>query len=187
VPLHAGCVGAAGKGVLLMGNSGAGKSTLSLQALANGMQLLSEDSAFVAIESLRVTGVPTYVHVSRQALRFVASARLRKAIANSPTIERRSGIRKLEIDVRQLGGNVAPAPLRLTAVVFLSLRAAGRRPALQPLRREAVFAKLRREQSYACAQPNWRDFERRIVDVPAYELRRLEHPDLAVRLLRTIL
>ena len=35
------------------------------------------------------------------------------------------------------------------------------------------------------AGPDWRAFERRIVEVPAYELRRTEHPDSAIRLLRS--
>ena len=47
VPLHAACVGVRGTGLLLIGASGAGKSTLALHALFSGMQLLSEDSAFV--------------------------------------------------------------------------------------------------------------------------------------------
>ena len=187
VPLHAACVGAAGKGVLLMGASGMGKSTLSLHALADGMQLLSEDSAFVAMPSLRVTGVPSYLHLGPQALRFLPSTSMRKAIERSPTIERRSGARKLEIDLRQLEGKIARAPLRVAATVFLSRRSAGRQPALRRLARKALLARLRREQPYASAQPNWRAFEQRIVEVPAYELRRLKHPDRAVELLRSLL
>ena len=73
MPLHAACVGAKGNGVLLMGASGTGKSTLSLHALAGGMQLLSEDSAFVALDGLRVTGVSNYLHVGPHALRFMQS------------------------------------------------------------------------------------------------------------------
>ena len=75
VPLHAACEGANGNGLLLMGASGTGKSTLSLHALADGMQLLSEDSAFVALEGLRVTGVPSYLHLSPDALRFLEAIR----------------------------------------------------------------------------------------------------------------
>jgi len=187
VPLHAACVGAKGKGVLLMGASGAGKSTLTLHALANGMQLLSEDSAFVAVEDMLVTGVPSYLHLAPQALRFLQSKELRLAIARSPTIERRSGVRKLEVDLRALGGRVARVPLRLAATVFLSPRAAGRQPALRALERGALLRRLRREQPYACAHSGWRAFERRIAKVPAYELRRTEHPDTAVRLLRALL
>jgi hypothetical protein len=187
IPLHAACVGTNGSGVLLMGGSGAGKSTLSLHALAAGLQLLSEDSAFVALEGLRVTGVPSYLHLAPQALRFLRSKALLRTIERSPTIERRSGARKFEVDLRELDGRIAPAPLRLTAAVFLSPREAGARPALRALGRAALLARLRREQPYASAQPNWREFERRVVAAPAYELRRTEHPDTAVELLRGLL
>jgi hypothetical protein len=187
VPLHAACVGARGNGVLLMGASGAGKSTLSLHAFAGGLELLSEDSAFVALDGLRVTGVPNYLHVSAESLRSLQSRGLRRVIERSPTIERRSGARKLEVDLRALEGKVAREPLRLAATVFLSRRIAGRQPALRPLRRKRLLERLRREQPYAATQPSWRSFERRIVDVPAYELGRTEHPDLAVRLLRSLL
>jgi hypothetical protein len=185
--LHAACVGRDGKGLLLMGASGAGKSTLSLHALAGGMQLLSEDSAFVALEGLRITGVPSYLHLSRQALRFLEKRALRKRIEESPIIERRSGTQKHEVDVRKLEVKIARAPLRLAATVFLSQQPSRRQPALRRLGRAAFLARVRREQPYASSQPNWRAFERRIVSVPAYELRRPEHPDIAVRLLRGLL
>ncbi len=187
VPLHAACVGSDGRGVLLMGASGAGKSTLSLHGLAGGMQVLSEDSAFVAPESLRVTGVPSYLHLSPSTLRFLRAKQLRRAIERSPMIERRSGARKFEVDLRELPGNIARAPLRLAATVFLSRRAAARPTALRPLEPDAFLARLRREQPYARAQANWRAFERRIVATRAYELRRTEHPDTAVRLLQDLL
>lgn len=187
VPLHAACIGAAGNGVLLMGASGSGKSTLSLHALAAKMQLLSEDSAFVAPERLLVTGVPSYLHVASPALRFLSSKVLRRTIERSPTIERRSGARKFELDLRAVDGSVVPAPLRLAATVFLSRRRAGRRRALRALDRAELLARLRREQPYAAAKPNWRDFERRVLRVPAFELRRSEHPDVAVGLLRGLL
>ena len=187
VPLHAACVGAGGRGALLVGASGAGKSTLSLHALAGGMQFLSEDSAFVALESLRVTGVPSYLHLGPQALRFLPANPLRKKIEGSPPIERRSGAGKLEVDVRRLDATFAPTPLQLAATVFLSRRKAGRQPKLRSLRRATSLARLRREQPYAVAQPNWRAFERRIASVPAYELPRCAHPDVAVELLRSLL
>ncbi len=155
--------------------------------MAGGLQLLSEDSAFVALDGLRVTGVSNYLHVGQHALRFMESEPLRQAIERSPVIERRSGARKFEVDLRELEGRIARAPLRLAATVFLSRRMAGRQPALRALERKALVARLRREQPYASAMLNWRAFERRIVDVPAYELRRTEHPDDAVRQLATLL
>ena len=187
VPLHAACVGAHGNGALLIGASGSGKSTLALHALAEGMQLLSEDSAFVALERLRVTGVPNYLHVGAPALRFLQSAELHQAITRSPTIERRSGTRKLELDLRTVPGRIARSPLRLAAIDFLSERPASRPPPLRRLEDGIWLRRLRREQPYASAQANWRAFERQVARVPAYELRRTEHPDVAIRLLRSVL
>ena len=187
-PLHAACVGANGYGVLLIGGSGTGKSTLCLHALAGGMQLLSEDSAFVAPTRLRVTGVPNYLHLARDALGFLPPGALRRAIERSPVIERRSGARKLEVDVRKLHANVPRKPLRLVATVFLSRRAASRAHALRTVNRDACIRKLRREQPYAVHTfPGWAAFERRVAALPSYELRRTEHPDIAVRQLRELL
>jgi hypothetical protein len=187
VPLHAACIGAGSAGLVLMGSSGTGKSTLALHAFTCGMQLLSEDSAFVALDGLRVTGVPSYLHVRPNALGHLADGTLRARIRRSPMIRRRSGARKYEVDLRRLPGKLAASPLRLAATVFLSTRPAGARDPLAPLRPDALLARLRREQRYAAALPNWREFERRIVTLPGYELRRTEHPDVAVRRLRSLL
>ncbi len=187
VPLHAACIGVGGTGLLLMGGTGAGKSTLALHALASGLHVLAEDSAFVALAPLRVTGVPNYLHVLPSGLEFLAAGTLREQILRSPKICRRSGALKYEVDLRQLPRKTPAAPLRLAAVVFLSTLGAGDRDALAPLRRSAFLARLRREQPYAAALPNWCDFERQIATQPAYELRRAVHPDLAVERLRTLL
>ena len=188
VPLHAACVGINGNGVLLIGGSGAGKSTLCLHALAGGMQLLSEDSAFVAPKSLRVTGVPNYLHLARDAPDFLRRGALRRAIEESPMIQRRSGARKLEVDLRSVSAEAARKPLRLVATVFLSRRAASRAKGLKAIDRDACISRLRREQPYAVHTfPGWPDFERRIVAVPSFELRRAKHPDIGVRQLRELL
>ena len=187
VPLHAACVGARGLGILLMGPSGAGKSTLSLHALAGGMQLLSEDSAFVAVDSLLVTGAPNYLHVRTNGLRSLSDGPLLRQIRRSPTIRRRSGVRKYEVDLRAIAGRIAAKPPRLAATVFLSPEPTGRRPPLRSLGRNAFLARLRREQRYAAGLRNWRDFERRIVEIPAFELRRMRDPDGAVEKLKTVL
>ena len=187
-PLHAACVGVNGQGVLLIGGSGTGKSTLCLHALAGGMQMLSEDSAFVAPTSLRVTGVPNYLHLARDALAFLPPSALRRAIERSPVIERRSGARKLEVDARKLHVKIPRKPLRLVATVFLSRRAAGRAGVLHAIDRGACIARLRREQPYAVHRhAGWAAFERRVAELPSYELRRSEHPDIAVRQLRELL
>ena len=187
VPLHAACIGARGSGILLMGSSGAGKSTLALHALAARMQFLSEDSAFVSVDTLRVAGTPNYLHVTPDATRFLPEGALLRKIRGSPQIRRRSGARKYEVDVRRLPARLASAPLELAAIVFLSRRTAAPGNPLEAIGRRALLARLRREQPYAANLPEWREFERRIARVPAYELRRLPHPDDSVAELRTLL
>jgi len=187
VPLHAACVGAKGNGLLLMGNSATGKSTLSLQALAAGMQYLSEDSAFVELEKLRVTGVPNYLHVQSDSLAFLPPGTLREQIECAPVIQRRSGAIKHQFDVRRQRRSIARSPLILAGTVFLTRRKAGNKPALKPLDKKSLRLRLRREQPYAAARENWREFERQILTLPAHELNRTEHPQIAVELLRKLL
>lgn len=187
VPLHAACIGRNGGGLLLIGAGGTGKSTLSLHALAEGMDLLSEDHAFIAIRGMLVTGVPNFLHVRPDSLDFLAPGRLRAKIERSPTIERRGGSRKLEVNLRGLHRGIARAPMRLAGSVILSRRPAGKNSALQRLDRESFIARLRREQPYAASRANWSTFESRIASLPAYELRRTTHPRIAVRLLRGLL
>jgi hypothetical protein len=186
VPLHAACVGVKDRCVLLMGASGSGKSTLTLHAFAKGIQLLSEDSAFVSVDSLRVTGVPNFLYINRNARLWLPPGDLRRAIESSPIIRRRSGTRKYEVDVSHLDGPIARRPLRLAGTVFLSPRPAGCGQELKLLEARRCLSRLRREQPYASSQPGWRRFERRVIEVPAFELRRT-HPDNAVRQLRTLL
>jgi len=187
VPLHGACVGANGAGLLLVGDSGTGKSTLSLHALARGMKLLSEDSAFVAMEGMRVIGAPNFLHVQPSALDSLEPGHLRRAIEAAPMIRRRSGVRKLEVDLRNLGSGAARSPLTLAATVVLSRRSAGTQPALKPIDRRSFIARLRREQPYASGLRDWHDFESRVAGIPAYELRRTSHPDEAVDVLRGLL
>jgi hypothetical protein len=135
-----------------------------------------------------VTGVPNYLHLTHDALGFLPAGALRRSIERSTTIERRSGAHKLEVDLRKLGAATARTPLALAAVVFLSRRRAAGAHALGPLGRHAVQRQLRREQPYAMRRAAaWSDFERRVAAVPAYELRRTEHPDVAVERLRGLL
>lgn len=187
VPLHAACFGSSGSGLLVMGGSGTGKSTLALHAFARGMQLLSEDSAFVDLATRLIVGAPNYLHIARSALEHLEPGTLEQRLRRSPVIRRRSGARKLEVDLRDAPGRLARAPLRLTATIFLSRRRAGRQPAVRPLAQESGLNRLRREQVYARGMPNWCEFERLIADLPCFELRRTEHPDLAVRELGNIL
>lgn len=186
VPLHSACIGLGGRGVLLMGASGAGKSTLALQCLLQGFDFVSEDSTFVTPDSLLATGVANFLHVRADSVRFVARAGDVKAISSSPVIRRRSGVRKLEIDLRAGGYRLAPAPLKIVAVVFLTpQRAHG--PLLMPLDARAVASRLAAEQSYAAGQPHWPRFCRSLQRIEGFELHRGRHPLEGVGVLRELL
>jgi hypothetical protein len=187
VPLHAGCLGQDGRGLLLIGPSGAGKSTLVLHGLLSGLSLLAEDSVLVRPESLLATGIANFVHLRRDSLRFLSSTDRAALLRRSSLICRRSGVVKLEIDVQRLSYRLAATPQRICAVVFLSRRSAGSRPLLVPLRSSAVLERFAASQRYASNQPGWGAFRQQITRLPAYELRRASHPLVAVDALRELL
>ena len=188
VSLHAACVGRAGRGLLLMGPSGSGKSTVTLLSLLQGLEILAEDSVFVAPDTLLATGVANFLHVRADSLRWVAKAGDIARIRRSPVIRRRSGVRKFEVDLRRSGYCLAPSPLKTVAVVFLSAESAGNgRPLLQPLTKSALLQKLTAAQAYAANQPEWSRFSKNAAKLDAFELRRGHHPLEAVEILRELL
>jgi hypothetical protein len=177
VPLHAACVGIGGRGVLLMGDTGAGKSTLALQCLLQGFDFLSEDSVFVQAETLRATGVASFLHVQSESLRWVASARIAAAIRRSPVIRRRSGARKFELDLRRTPFKLASAPLKICAVVFLSAkRARAGAELLRPIPKREMLVRLGALQSYGSSASQWRTFASNAARLAVFELRRGTHP-----------
>lgn len=187
VPLHAGCLGHADRGLLLIGPSGSGKSTLVLHGLLNGLSLLAEDSVLVRPEGLLATGIANFVHLRRDSLRFLASTDRAALLSSSSLICRRSGVAKLEIDVRRLPYRLAATPQRICAVVFISRRSVGDRQSLARLTPTVVRERLAATQRYAANQPGWGAFRQQITRLPAYELRRASHPLVAVEALRELL
>jgi hypothetical protein len=187
VPLHAACLGQHGSGLLLIGPSGSGKSTLVLHGLLAGMDFLAEDSVLVRPAGLLATGIANFVHLRRDSLRFLASADRRLLLRSAELIRRRSGIEKLEIDLRRRPYRLAVAPQRIRAVVFVSRRRARNRPLLEPLMPTAIRARLNTSQRYAAHQPGWGAFTQRLTQLPAYELRRAAHPLAAIEALREVL
>lgn len=184
VPLHAGCLGHAGRGILLLGGSGCGKSTLVLHGLMGGLELLAEDSVLVEPQGLLATGIASFVHLREDALRFLPDAHRRTLLRHATLIRRRSGVRKLEIDVRSIGYRLARPPLRIGAVVFLSRRVATGSRLLAPLSRGTLLQRLEVSQRYAAHQPGWPMFRQQIRHLPAYELRRGTHPSAGIEALR---
>jgi hypothetical protein len=187
ISLHAGCVGRDGRGVLLIGASGGGKSTLSLHSVLQGLDLVAEDGILATHDTLRATGIGSFLHLREDSLGFVngpAGERIRK----SPVIRRRSGMRKFELDLRRTRYPIAKTPLEIvSAVVLTKQRVAGRNRLLKPLDKAALQRELDASQPYAAGQPGWAQFSRRLLGVGGFELRRGAHPDEGVEALRSLL
>jgi hypothetical protein len=184
VSLHAACVGWKRRGLLLIGASGAGKSTLSLHCAHHGLDFLTEDATFVDTATMLATGVSNFLHLKADALHFLDDDELTRRLGKSPTIRRRSGVEKLEIDMRRFGRPPAPRPLAVSAIVFLSKTSAGKGPLLRPVRRRELLERLESSQAYAASQRNWKPFLQRASSLPALELRRARHPVDGVDALR---
>jgi energy-coupling factor transporter ATP-binding protein EcfA2 len=187
VPLHAACVGRGGRGVLVVGASGSGKSTLVLQCLLAGLDFLAEDSVLVRPAGLLATGVANFLHLRSDSLRFLDRAARATVLRGAAVIRRRSGVKKLEVDLRGPAFRLAKGPLRIRALLFLSARPARSGRLLVPIRKTAVLERLAASQRYAAEQPGWKDFSRGVSGLPAFELRRARHPRESVEALRELL
>jgi hypothetical protein len=187
VPLHAACVGRGDRGILLVGPSGSGKSTVALHCLLNGLDFLSEDSVFVAPNTMLATGVANFLHVRTDSLDWLGRSRVAAAIRKSPVIRRRSGIEKFEVNLRGDGFRLAKSPLRIVGTVVLSPESAGHRSLLKPIATSAVLANLTDNQAYAASQAQWREFSTNMSSINAFELRRGRHPNEAAEALRSLL
>jgi hypothetical protein len=172
VGLHAGCVGARGRGILLIGASGAGKSTLTLNAALDGLEFLAEDSVFVHPATLHATGLSAYTHTCDEGLELIGDPDLRRAARRAPRIERHSGVRKREIDLRGGLARLARAPLRIVATVVLSPQPARHARPLVPLTSAQLKRVLRAEQPYAAARSGWQEFERGVLRAGGFRLHR---------------
>lgn len=188
LPLHGACLGLDGRGVLLLGASGAGKSTLALHGLLEGMDFVAEDAIFVDPRSMEARGVGNFLHVREDALRFIDEGPLRRWIAHSPTIRRRSGVEKFEADLRQGHGHVATAPLALVGAVFVSAEiAADEADMLVPLAHDDIATRLLADQPYAAGQAGWHRFVHRLSEMDVHVLRRGRHPRASVDAVRSLL
>jgi hypothetical protein len=174
-------VGRDGRGVLLLGASGAGKSTLALHGLLRGLDFLAEDAVFVQPDRLLATGVPNFLHVRPDALEFLADGPVREWLAHSPRIRRRSGVAKIEADLRDSAGRLADRPLELVGAVMVSGEPAGDDgPLLVPVATGEAVDWLAANQPYAADQPGWQVFVQGLVRRGAFRLRRGRDPQAAV-------
>jgi hypothetical protein len=180
VPLHAGCIGRRGRAVLLVGDSGCGKSTLVLQGVLAGLELVAEDSVLVDPRELLATGIASFVHLREDSVRFLTTSQRRRLFKKAAWIRRRSGVEKLEVDLRSADHRLAASPPHICAVVFLSGRAARDGELLLPLSSQEAVGRLTASQRYAAHQPGWSRFIGRVTRLPTYELRRGSHPGIAI-------
>jgi hypothetical protein len=186
VPLHAACVERAGRGLLLLGDSGAGKSTLSLLATAHGMRVIGEDNVFVAPGTLAATGLANHLHLRDGALHLL-DASWQGILRASARIRRRSGERKLALDLRRRRGALAGRAPRLAGVVWLSARAARPGELLTPHSVPRLRRALRATQPYATQLPGWAAFEKRVCKLPACRMARTDSIEQSTRALRSLL
>ncbi|MBB4132683.1 hypothetical protein GGR62_003508 [Xanthomonas campestris] len=187
VPLHGACVGRNGRSVLLLGASGAGKSTLALHSLLHGLDFIAEDGVFLAPESLLTTGVANFLHLRTDALGLL-DVDTRAWISASPTIRRRSGVEKFEIDIRHGRAHLARTPLQLCAVVMLrGTPASTSAQCLLPTPVEHIADALADDQPYAAGQPGWQRFVEQVRRVGMFTLWRGAHPQASVDALLQLL
>jgi hypothetical protein len=175
VALHAACVARAGRGALLLGATGAGKSTLTLACLERGMALLSEDAVFVAPATLQATGIANFLHL-RPGTGAGVSAAAESLEGMGIPIRRRSGVAKLEIDVRRAGFALAPEPARLQAAVCLDPQPGAGGMPLRTIPHRELLRRLDAGQLYATRQPGWDEFVARVGTLQSFELRRAQTP-----------
>jgi hypothetical protein len=187
VPLHAACVGLNGRGILLMGPTGAGKTTVALHCLLNGFDFLSEDSVFIEPKSMKATGVANFLHVRAESLRWLERSPQTSLIRRSPTIRRRSGIKKFEMDLRNKQFRLAQKPLKIVAVAFLTPQRASGGPILRLAAKASATAKMLDMQGYGASLPQWRAFRENFSHLALFEARRGRHPDETVEALRAFL
>jgi hypothetical protein len=128
---HAGAVGEAGTGALLVGRSGSGKSTLALSCAMAGMEIVSDD--YVVIEP----GSPPIAHATQSTAKVSADSATRLGLPGAvieaarfePTLE---GPPKAVVDIRSLPRGAPRWDLRVGALIAPHLSDA-QRPALEPI------------------------------------------------------
>lgn len=178
VGLHAACIAKNGQAWLIFGESGAGKSTLTLACIQCGWNLIAEDSAFVLPDvHPTVRGVPTFVHVLDDTLRFFSKTQLK-----SKRITRRSGVSKLEIDVpangRHFGEICVCAPL--AGAIFLRPRRTKERPRFNTLTATQLASRLTQSQPFGPSYRRWPQVLSLVMNLPGYALSQGNDPWQAV-------
>jgi hypothetical protein len=165
VGLHAACVAKGDFALILFGASGAGKSTLAFALMMAGWDLIAEDGVFVLPEhNFAVRGVPNFVHLLEDA-----SILFGCRFDEDKVIVRRSGRRKLEIDVRTIAPHTRiQAPLG--TLIFVDGARERSRPCLRRIGNDLARRLLARGQPYASRHVAWPAVREALLSRPAYRL-----------------
>ena len=170
VPLHGASLVYQDAGVLILGESGAGKSTLAVACLCAGWQLMGEDSTWVLPPMrgeghLQLRGVPNFVHLLKDALRFFPGQRWR-----GQDIVRRSGHIKLELDVRTQFKQATCVDAPARALIFLQPHAQRARPFVRAVSPVQAARKLAATQPFGTQHGRWPLVQEGLLKLPAYAL-----------------
>ena len=128
VALHAGSVGVAGQGVLILGPKGAGKTTLTLALAAQGHSFLGDELAGVRLESMAIVPIRRSLAVRDGPASPAVTSALDRQGAPGETFPDGTHRR------RAFASDLFPAPveaLPLRRLVFL--RSQGAVPRLEPM------------------------------------------------------
>jgi hypothetical protein len=181
VPVHAGCVARAGRGILLCGPTQAGKSTLAYACARSGWSYVSDDAVFLLPEDERRTVIGRHRH-----FRFrVDAPGLFPELDAFLSHERPNGKVSIEIPLEKLPAISAVRSVEATAAVILTRGADTAIEALCPA--ELIDGLLRDMPSYG-PQVNAMH-ERsvaRLAGIPMFRLR-YRGPEDAIALLDQVL
>jgi hypothetical protein len=180
-PVHAGCVGLDGRGVLLCGDSGAGKSTLSYACARAGWNYTSDDASF-----LLNGGTDRIVTGNCHQVRFrPAAAALFPEVAGLEITPRAAGKPSIELPTASMTNIRTVQTTRVDFIVFLN-RGSGGPPQLVPYRKD-MARQFMRQILYGSAESlagQYAAIERLLV-AEVFELRYSEL-DWAIDRLRTL-
>jgi hypothetical protein len=137
VAIHAACIEANGRGVLLVGDSGAGKSSLSYACIRRGWTYISDDSVSLVLHKSgrTVLGNPQTIRFRPSARSLFPELKGRKELRNNkPTVE---------ISTQLLGPMQTSFESNIDYIVFLNRKEIEPESAqLQPISKEEAMLRL---------------------------------------------
>ena len=180
-PVHAGCVGRHGRGILLCGDSGAGKSSLSYACARAGWTYVTDDASYLLND-----GKERMVTGNCHQVRFRPSAaELFPEVHGLEITPRAAGKPSIELPTALLPHMICARTAHIDFLVFLNRRA-NVKPELVPYRKD-VALHFMRQVLYGSAQSLAVQYAalERLLTVDVFELR-YSDLDWAVRRLETL-